>query len=80
MVIDASFLQFLNVPLLIDVIAKLLKPVMVVRFSQPLNAFAPIDVTPDGIDIDVTAVFPLNAFEPIDVTVFGIETDDELPK
>ena len=80
MVIDASFLQFLNVPLAIDVIARLLYPVRVVRFSQPLNAYEPIDVTPDGIDIDVTDVFPLNAFEPIVVTVFGIDTDDAFPK
>lgn len=39
---------------------------------QPLNAFAPIDVTPLGIVIEVSEPQPLNAFEPIDVTLLGI--------
>ena len=42
---------------------------------HPLNVKLLIEVTPDGIVMDVNDEHPLNALDPIDVTEDGIVID-----
>ena len=74
MVIDARLMQSRKASYPIDV--KYDDVVFTVfKLKHPSNVESPIEVTPDGIVIDVNDSHPLNALVPIDSTEDGMIID-----
>ena len=76
MIIDVRFLQSLKALFPIDVRFDVIFTVF--KLVHPSNVKSSINVTPDGIVIDVNDAHPLNAWTPIDVTEDGIVIDVRL--
>ena len=73
MVIDVRFLQSSKVYLPIDLMFDVIFTVF--KLIHPLNVQSLIEVTPDGIVMDVNDSHPEKAKDPIDVTEDGIVID-----